>query len=175
MFDRMRRALKWLGVVLAGAALLSPSVAGAATGPSPSQIRAALRTATHSRQLWATINSCDPHGNGEIGIRGQMPALTFPAHLLMVVTVATFSPSAHRYEPLKGSWKLGGRVFDRGAVVQEGITLKWSGAVRAIAHIRFEWFRDGRLLGTTTRVTRAGHRDDKGSPAGFSAAACSIR
>jgi hypothetical protein len=104
-----------------------------------------------------------------------MPALAFPTHLLMVVSVEEFSATRHRYVPIAHSLKLGGRVFSGGAVVQEGLDLKFGAAVTVIAKVDFEWFRDGKRLGSSTRTTTAGHHDDHGSPPGYSVATCSLR
>ena len=172
----MRRAnqvglLGLLCAVLAAGALASGAEA-ATRPPTPAQIRSALRTATRSKLLWATIDSCNPAGNHTVGIRGEMPALPFPAHLLMVVTVQEWSPTAHRYVTVPGRWKLGGDVFSAGSVVQNGVRIRWSSQVTLIARIDFEWFRDGKLLGSTSRVTSTGHAGADRS--GSSVSACSI-
>jgi hypothetical protein len=176
MFPVMRRANKVgvLGLICAAViALVAAASAGAATKPpTRAQIASALRTATRSKLLWATIDSCNVHGNRTVGIRGEMPALPFPAHLLMVVTVEEWSPTAHRYVDVRGRWKLGGDVFDGSSVVQNGLRLRWSGQVTLIAKIDFEWFRNGKLLGSTTRATSAGHAGADHS--GYSVSTCSI-
>ncbi len=172
----MRRANKLMALSLAGAALVGvPAAAGAPTQPTPGQIRTAIATATRARTLWATINTCGYDGDAAVGIRGEMPALSFPTHLLMVVRVEEFSATQHRYVPIAHSYKLGGQVFSGGAVVQEGLRLKFGAAVTLIAKVDFEWFRDGKRLGSTTRTTTAGHRDAHGLPAGYSVATCSLR
>src|SRR6516165_1209759 len=54
--------------------------------PTAAQMRAAVQRAERSKYLWATVNICNtkrhPHA---IGVRGQMPALGFPALLQMTV------------------------------------------------------------------------------------------
>jgi hypothetical protein len=178
MFPSMRRAHKLLLAALIGAVLiLAPAVDASTTQPTPRQIAAAVTAATRSKLLWATINRCGADGDHTLGIRGEMPALAFPAHLLMVVTASEWSPTAHRYVELGHSYKLGGDVFDSGSVVQNGISLRFSGTVTVIASIDFEWFRDGQRVGSATRRTTAGHgaKDaDAGTPRGYSAAACTI-
>ena len=85
MFQLMRRAHKLLLLVAVCAGLTAaPAVEAATSAPTPAQIAAAIKAATASRALWATINRCDHSHDGVIGIRGQMPSLTFPARLLMV-------------------------------------------------------------------------------------------
>jgi hypothetical protein len=103
-----------------------------------------------------------------------MPALAFASHLLMVVRVQERSPTTHRYEPISGHWKLGGEIFSSGSLVQQGLKLRFGAAVTVIAKVTFEWFRDGKLLGATTRTTTGGHRDAKGLPSGYSAPNCSL-
>jgi hypothetical protein len=176
MFPTMGRAHKLRRLAVIGAALIAaPAVDAATVAPTPSQIRAAIHRATTATTLWATINRCDDHHDGELGIRGEMPSLSFPARLLMVVTVSEWSATAHRYVPLKGSYKLAGAVVPAGHTIQDGINLRFGTPATLIGQIRFEWFRDGRLLGTTTRMTTGGHgASDNGTPTHFSAAACTI-
>ncbi|WP_249010925.1 hypothetical protein [Conexibacter sp. DBS9H8] len=143
--------------------------------PTPAEVRRAVARAAHSRTVWATLTTCDLHHDRTVGIRGEMPALPFPARLLMVVTVLEFSPSAHRYLPLAEHWKLGGRVATHGVLVQDGLTLRFAGPVTLTARIRFEWFRDGRLLGATSRLSRGGHPTAVSRPRRFSVGACSLR
>jgi hypothetical protein len=175
MLQRMRAVNKLVLLGLLATALPTAGSAGA-TGapPTPRQVTAAVARATRSQLLWATINTCNDRGDGTVGIRGQMPALSFPAHLLMTVTVEEWSPTAHRYVPLHRSWKLGGQRFGRGSVVQEGLRLRFGTPVTVIARIDFQWFADGRLIGSTTRSTTAGHPDAKGLPAGYSVGTCTL-
>jgi hypothetical protein len=162
-------------VGVASAALLTaPAAAATSSAPTPRQITAALAHATRSRALWATINSCGYRGSATLGIRGEMPALSFPARLLMQVSVQEWSASAHRYVPIRGSWKLGGQRFGRGSVVQDGLRLRFGAPVTVIARIDFEWFADGRRLGAVSRTSTAGHRDSRGLPAGYSVSTCTL-
>jgi hypothetical protein len=172
----MPRALKLLLLAAVAAASIAVPTVDAATGaPTPAQIRAAIRTARASRALWATINRCDHAHDGVIGIRGQMPALSFPARLLMVVTVSEWSPTAHRYVALPGSYKLGGKLTAPGHTIQDGINLRFASPATLIGHIRFEWFRNGKRLGSTVAMTTGSHGgQDAGTPQGFSAGACTI-
>jgi hypothetical protein len=179
MFPPMKAAHKLVVLGVCAAAALSalaaaPPTRAATSQPTPKQIKAAVRQATRSKLVWATINTCGFHGDSTVGVRGEMPALAFPAHLLMVVTVQEWSSTRHRYVPIKGTWKLGGQAFTGGSLVQEGLKLTFGAKVRLIATIDFEWFRDGKLLGSTTRTTTAGHRDAKGLPSGYSVATCSL-
>ncbi len=167
---RMLRGLACAGLM--AALLAAPAALASTAAPTPAQIRTAIRQASHARTLWATINTCRAHS---VGIRGEMPALGFPAHLLMVVRLEEFSATAHRYVPITGRWKLGGQAFTGGSVVQEGLRLRFASAVTLMARIDFEWFRDGKLLGSVTRTTTAGHRDAHGVPAGYSVGTCSLR
>jgi hypothetical protein len=180
MFQPMRAANKagvlgLLGALMIGCGLAGFAVpAGAKTrSPTRGQVRAAIHRATHSKLLWATIDSCGADHSQTVGIRGEMPALPFTAHLQMVVTVQEWSPSAHRYVTVKRRWKLGGDLFHGGTVVQNGLQLKWSGQVTMKASIDFRWFRGSRLIGSATRATTGGHAEADKS--GYSAAACSIR
>src|SRR6516225_9959914 len=77
-------------VAIGGWALVAPACASNSSptastkGPTRAQIRAAIHRALHSRVLWATVNICDTmHHQNVIGIRGQMPSLSFAAGLRM--------------------------------------------------------------------------------------------
>jgi hypothetical protein len=188
MFQPMRRPHKLLVLAAVSAAAgVAPALAAATTpganrapaattttNPSPRQITAAIKTAESSSQLWATINSCDLDADHRIGIRAEMPALTFNSKLVMLVNVDEFSSTQYRYVPVKASVRLANKVFPPGAVVQEGVTLHWSGSVTVIGRVTFEWFEGSKLLGSTTRTTTSGHPDDAGSPARYSVGTCSI-
>ncbi|HET9073345.1 MAG TPA: hypothetical protein VFN48_02100 [Solirubrobacteraceae bacterium] len=171
-----------LAPALAAAALSSaaagvgaPAIRAAEVNPTSAQITRAVHDASRSHTLWATINTCDPGHDHAVGVRGQMPALPFPSHLAMRVSLLEWSPTRHRYVRLAQNYRLGGGVFSGAAVVQDGVRLTWSGPATVRARITFRWFRDGRLLGSTSRLTAAGHRDAHGTPPGTSLAACTIR
>jgi hypothetical protein len=163
-----------LGVVTAGFA----GVAQAAShNPTRAQVSKALKNAESSRSLWATVNFCNTKRHRyKIGVRGQMPALGFPAWLSMRVQLNRYETNKRKFVALTDASVLVrlGRV-SRG--LQQGGE-QWTYAPHAglfNASIQFIWRRSGKLLGQTSRRTTAGHPSaDFGDPAHFSAKQCRI-
>ena len=156
-------------------------VAAAAGAPNPNpnraQIRTAIQRAESSTSLWATVNVCNskaqPH---TLGIRGQMPTLSFPAWLSMNITLNYYSANDKAFTPVttngthlvhlgrlstglqQGGWSW---TIDQGALLN--------------ADVQFIWRRGGVLLGEKTVTTTAGHpAADFGSPAHYSAKDCHL-
>ncbi len=163
---------------LALTVVAAPPVPVPGRGPTPAQVRAAVRRAERSRQLWATINICNTRRHRDaLGVRGQMPALGFPASLSMNIQVEYWSSADGRFKPdpyAKRLVKLGRVSFG----VEQGGHIFQFGAHAGLLSgvVTFEWARAGRLLGRATRATTRGHRDvDFGDPRRYSAATCAIR
>ncbi len=145
--------------------------------PTSSQVKTAVTKAEKASTLWATINACQQSGSKDalIGLRGQMPALGFPATLKMVLTAYYYSSTGHRYDLVKGS----SRALSLGTVtsgtVQSGIEYTITTPVTVIGKVDFEWFYNGKLVGSVVRKTSGGHSKVKHStPAGYNVATCSI-
>lgn len=163
-------------IVLLG---LTATAHAAMSNPSASQIRSAVHRAERSAQLWATVNVCNSHRYpNELGIRGQMPALGFPAWLSMEVKLYYYVSSQKRFAPvITNGTKLVRLGRSSSGLQQSGALFQFSPhQPRLMATVRFIWRRSGRLLGTVTRSTTAGHHSaDFGSPPHHSAATCKIR
>jgi hypothetical protein len=159
-------------------AVVATPALGSAAGPTPNQIKNAVHSAERSRRLWATINVCDTrkHPN-TIGIRGEVPALGFPATISIRLGVDFYSKADKRYEPdPNATQKIKVGPVTRG-IHQRGVTFRFAphtGRLRGTA--TFSWTRNGKVLGSTKRTTTASHHDaDFGDPSGFSAATCMIK
>jgi hypothetical protein len=144
--------------------------------PSRTQIAKAIKNAESSKSLWATVNLCNTKRHRyTIGVRGQMPALGFPAWLSMRVQLNFYSATKHKFLPLSNASSLVrlGRI--RNGLQQAGQTYgPHAGLFNA--RIQFIWRRSGKLLGQTSRRTTAGHTSANFSdPAHFSAKQCRIR
>ncbi len=158
----------------------SPAVAlaAAATDPTPAQISHAIHTAERATTLWATVNICDsrrhPH---QLGIRGQMPSLGFPAWLSMRIQLNYYSRAHKRFVVDPGSTKVIRLGRSRSGLQQGGAVYAFNPHAGLLdATVRFYWRRSGKLLGSTTRTTTGGHAGaDFGSPPHFTAAQCRIR
>jgi hypothetical protein len=163
-----------LVVVLAVAA--TPAL-GAASSPTPNQVRSAVHSAERSKRLWATINICDTHKHPHaIGIRGQVPALGFSSTISIALGVDFWSKADKRFEPdsnAKQVIKVG--PVSKG-IHQRGVMFKFAphtGRLRGTA--TFSWTRHGKVIGKTKRTTSAHRAADFSDPAGYSAATCTIK
>jgi hypothetical protein len=165
-------------IALAGGADPTPAQVRGGANPTVAQMRAALRQATHSAHLWATVNICEiGKTNGIVGIRGQMPALGFPSRLYMVVQVQYWDATIKHYMPVSN-----GKVTLRAGQVstgfeQDGHSFPFARGndLQLRGTVTFQWRRSGKLLGSATRATTAGHRDAQGArPQHYSAATCTI-
>jgi hypothetical protein len=159
-------------------AVVATPALGAASGPTPNQIKTAVHNAERSKRLWATINVCDTrkHPN-TIGIRGEVPALGFPASISISIAVDFYSQTDKRFEPDPNAIqkiKLGEVAH---GIHQRGVTFRFAphtGRLRGTA--TFSWTRKGKVVGSTKRITTASHHDaDFGDPSGYSAATCMIK
>jgi hypothetical protein len=178
-----RKHLRALAL-LAGLAACLPASAGAATvapgsGSEPALIKALLR----SRELWATIDVCNPPDQRNyIGIRGSMPGdkrgqdkmyMSFRLQYMEAaskqwVDLASAKSPAYVYVGPAGSVRQGGRSFQ--LVPRTG---KPPSMLRGV--VSFQWRRGKTIVQSASRTTTAGHKSLAGAdPAGFSAASCLI-
>jgi hypothetical protein len=147
--------------------------------PTRAQITHAVRQALRSRSLWATVHICNsPARQGVLGIRGQMPALGFPATLSMVVRIGYWSPAKHRFVPdnTPNAVKALTLGLASSGLHQDGAEFQFTAPTGLLnATVQFTWTRSGRVIGQSTRRTTAGHHDAyRASPPGYSAAQCRI-
>jgi hypothetical protein len=178
-------ARRFLGASCALAALASglAVAAGAApVGPGTSEA-AQLKALLRSRELWATIDVCNPADQPDyVGIRGSMPAdrhagdKMYMAFRLQYVDAATgkwvdlASPKApvYMYVGPSSTVRQGGRSFQ--LVPRAG-----KPAVTLRGVVSYQWRRNGKVVQSTTRPTGAGHKSLAGAdPPGYSAATCTI-
>ncbi len=149
----------------------------AAANPTKAQIRTAIKRAESSKTLWATVNICNSKRYpNTLGVRGQIPALGFPAWMSLYIQVNFYSEAKHRFEPIVHATKLIrlGRTATR--LEQGGQIVAFPAHTGLLnATIDFRWRRSGRLLGHTLLATTAGHPGaDFGSPPHYSAKQCQI-
>jgi hypothetical protein len=152
-----------------------------AKGPTAQQIHRAVSRAERSSALWATINICSSRGKGrggELGVRGQMPALGFSSTLRMTVRLGFWSRKHQRFMPIDNSsatsnLSLGSPSSGR---QQDGVVFGFDHSPGLLnASVDFTWTRGGRLIGEANRITTGGHRDaDYGRPAHYTADRCRL-
>ncbi len=168
-----------LAVLLALVALLAPTFARAKASSNP-----ALSKLLSSRELWATINVCNPADQPyTVGIRGAMPGDGQSGDRMYM------SFRLQYLNPVTGRWAEGGSgtssayilVGSSSAARQDGSsfqlvksTSKTTETLRGV--VDFQWRRGKTVLQTAERTTSAGHRSLAGAdPASYTAARCIIR
>jgi hypothetical protein len=165
------RAILGTAAIIAVLSVLAPASAlgrGQPQPPTPAQVRAAVRAAEHSHNLWATVNICH---RPKFGIRGQMPALGFPTRMSMHIQVnywngKRFMPDSHATKKLSlgratRNLRQAGYVwpFQPGAILSGSVT--------------FEWRLGNKVIGRTTRATTHIRKGvDDTNPKGNSTASC---
>ena len=171
--------------LLAGLAASLPTAgAGAATvAPGGSKEASLLMALLRSRDLWATIDVCNPPDQRDyVGIRGSMPGVKqaqdkmYMAFRLQYMDAATkhwvdlssAKPPVYVYVGPGSSVRQGGRSFQ--LVPRTG---KPAATLRGV--VSFQWRRGKTILQSVSRPTTAGHTSLAGAdPAGYSAASCLI-
>ncbi|HWF72567.1 MAG TPA: hypothetical protein VG186_04435 [Solirubrobacteraceae bacterium] len=181
--------------VLAAAVALAVSASGAAAaskpathkkkkkGPTAAQkLAAAVKTAEHSPDLWATVNVCTSMPaptNDSVGIRGQMPSLGVPATLSMNISVSYWDGSAFATPPMPVtdtiSLGMGTHGLHQGGV-NFTIIPPTPGATYVVrGAITFEWKIGTKVVGKVTKNTGHGYANvGFSSPPGFSAGTCTL-
>lgn len=181
----MRKTIGARGAALlaAVAACALPAGAGAAassprTGSEAKQLAELLR----SRELWATIDVCNPPDQHDyVGIRGSMPGdhhahdRMFMSFRLQYMDVTTkqwvdLGSKAPLFLPVGpgGSVRQGGRSFQ---IVPRASAP--ASTFRGV--VEFQWRRAGTVIQSASRPTSAGRKSLAGAdPGGFSAATCAI-
>ena len=162
--------------LLALAALLP---APAASGASPAaRARASAHSPLQSRQLWATIDLCNPPDQPHyVGVRGSMPGDGRATDSMYMRFRLQYMNAAGHWADANGpvpsfvavgsarTTRQLGRSFQ--VRPQQALTLR--------GVVTFQWRQAGRVLASASRVTTAGRESLKGSdPAGYSAATCRI-
>jgi hypothetical protein len=160
-------------IAISAGALAAPAFASK-PAPSKAQIRAAVNKAEHSRYLWATVNICNTkHHRDMIGVRGQMPSLSFAVSLDMNIQIDYWSSTRHRFVRVPGVAKSVPLGDPTNSIVQGGATFRFDPPVYLSGTISFKWKLHGKVIGRTSRATSSGDKHVAfGDPPGYSAATC---
>jgi hypothetical protein len=172
-------SLTGLLLVCAAQAPARPSSASSAgAGPEASLLRALLR----SRELWATIDVCNPIDQpNTVGIRGSMPGdrhsgdtmfMSFRLQYMDSVSKRWIDLASAATKPVSvgrgGSVRQGGRSFQ--LVPKPGHP---PSTLRGV--VDYQWRRGHKVVQSGARPTTPGHSSRAGAdPAGFSAPSCLI-
>lgn len=157
--------------------LIAPIVLAAAVTP------AGAHPLAHSRELWATVNVCNPKGQpNTIGIRGSMPGDGHATDAIyMRFRVQYLDAATNKWLDLaqgadSGFLKVGSAALTR----QSGRSFQFAPAAGKPAftlrgYVIFQLRKGATVLETATRPTTAGHTSLAGAdPRGFSAATCTL-
>jgi len=165
-----------VGALCAGALFASASDAAPASGT------AHAHSLLQSRELWATVDVCDPANEpNTVGIRGSMPADGHPKDAMyMRFQLQYVAAKSDVWTNLSGGDSGFVTIGSARSARQGG----WSVQLMPVAGkpaytirglVTFEWRRAGAIVHETTRTTEAGHDSlADADPAGYSAAQCTI-
>jgi len=174
----------FLACALQGALAAAAAPAAPAPAPHPSPEAALLKALLRSRELWATIDVCNPSDQpNTIGVRGSMPGDRHPHDkMYMRFRLQYLDAGSKKWVDL-GSARSPSFVFvGAGSGVRQGgrsfqlVPRAGKPAAELRGVVEYEWRRGHSVLQSVSRPTSAGHRSVAGAdPADYSAATCSIR
>jgi hypothetical protein len=151
---------------------------------APAAARSApAHSVTHSRELWATVDVCNPKDQpGTIGIRGSMPGDGHGKDVMyMRFRVQYLDPTKKEWLDLGKGGDSGPQKLGSGALTRQGgfsvelAPLAGKPAFTLRGYVIFQWRRGATVLQSATRLTTAGHASAAGAdPRGFSAATCKL-
>jgi hypothetical protein len=177
-----RSGLRTLAPLLA---LVVPATAPAlarAASTNAGATRASVHALVNSRELWATIDVCNPKDQpNTVGIRGSMPGDRMASdRMYMSFRLQYMNPAGQWVDLASGSTpgyvsvgssaaaREGGRSFQLVPVPGKPASL-----LRGV--VDFRWRHGRTVIAHASRTTGAGHKSVAGAdPAGFSAASCRI-
>lgn len=162
---------------------LSFVTSAAATGSGAVEETKLISALLRSRELWATIDVCNPHDQPDyVGVRGSMPGdkrshdkmyMSFQLQYLDAMTkqwvnLAKGASPAYTFVGPGSSVRQGGSSFQLvPRAGQPAYTLR--------GLVSFQWRRGSKVLQSASRTTTAGHKSVSGAdPAGYSTATCVI-
>lgn len=175
------QALAWL--LLAGTPVSRASGSASAHVPGARDSAHASHSPLSSRELWATVDVCNPHDQPyTVGIRGSMPG-DGNSHdeLYMRFRVQYLEATSKRWTYIprgadSGLLKLGAADVAR----QAGRSFQFARVSGRPAFtlrgvVTFQWKRGATTVLSTYRLTSAGHKSVAGAdPKNYSAAVCAL-
>jgi hypothetical protein len=173
------------GVVVAAAiaaVAIAPAAAPATVGSAAAKSAPSKHALLASRELWATIDVCNPPDQAHtVGIRGSMPG-DGQAHdkMYMSFRLQYMNASRHWVDLASGTAPSFVAVGGGGAARQGGtsfelkpVTGKPPVTLRGV--VGFQWRHGSTVMLTTSQTTTAAHKSLAGAdPANFTAATCII-
>jgi len=174
-------ALAGLCVIALAVTHLSSAMAAAAAGGGAGLGAATIRSLLSSRELWATVDACNPSDQpNTIGVRGSMPGDGNARDMMyMSFSVQYYDLTAKRWTNVgKGAASGWQKVGSARVARQAGRNFRFASrpgkpAIRLRGVVLFQWRREATALAGATRPTTAGHKSLAGSdPRGYSAGTC---
>jgi hypothetical protein len=154
---------------------IAPMVLAAAFAP------ASMHALERSRALWATVDVCNPPDQPNfVGVRGSMPGDGHSGDTMyMRFRVQYREASSHKWVNVaKGADSGFVKVGSAGVARQDGQSFRFIAGRQTFTlrgYVTFQWRRGGSVLGTTNKVTQAGHSSLVGAdPKHYSAATCKL-
>lgn len=171
-------------VIAALLACLVPTLSQATTAaPRTTKESALLKALLHSRELWATIDVCNPTDQPDtVGIRGSMPG-DKQAHdkMFMSFRLQYLDPTTKKWLDLASGASPAFVAVGPGKSVRQGgqsfqlVPKAGKPAFTLRGVVDYQWRRGKTVLQSAARPTTAGHMSLAGAdPAGFSSASCLI-
>jgi hypothetical protein len=143
--------------------------------------RGAGHSLLQSRELWATVDVCNPHDQpNTIGVRGSMPGDGRPGDTLFMRFRVQYEDTATKQwlYIAKGADSGYQPVHSAGAASQSGRSFQLvptTGPVILRGVVSFQWRHGTHVMHEATRITTAGHQSLAGAdPTGYTAAMCTI-
>jgi len=164
------------------AALASSALAATATNRTSTE-GALLKALVRSKELWATIDVCNPADQPDtVGIRGSMPGDGKPRdQMLMSFRLQYQEATTKQWFDLPGPTRPSFVRVGAGASVRQGgrsFQLQPQAGKPAFmlrGLVEFRWRRAGRVIQSAARTTTSGHRSLAGAdPATYSSVGCLI-
>jgi hypothetical protein len=153
---------------------LAPGASVASTRPG------GLAALLSSRELWATIDVCNPADQPDtVGVRGSMPGDGHARdRMYMSFKLQYQSPTTKRWTDLAGASSGLLAVGNAADARQSGRSFQLAAprsAVTLRGVIEYQWRRGSAVMESASRTTGGGHRSIAGAdPAGYSAASCQL-
>ena len=168
---------------LTAVAALAPAPALATSAPARAGKTSAVeRALLDSRELWATIDVCNPANQPDtVGIRGSMPGDGQPHDRMYMSFRLQYLNASKHWVDLASGASSGFVAVGGGASARQGGTsfelkpVTGQPAVTLRGVVDFQWRHGKTVAVSAAQPTAAGHRSLAGAdPANFSAATCVI-
>jgi hypothetical protein len=160
------------------------AVASASDGVRAASAQAATSTGSlaHSRELWATVDVCNPADQRDtIGIRGSMPGDGNAQDTMYMEFQLQYLQGKHTWVDLAHGGSSGLIAVGPARTVRQGGTsfqlmpAKGKPGYTMRGFVTFQWRRNDKVVHEVTRPTSAGHQGvADADPPGYSAAECTI-